>query len=72
MSKPRVLVASLFNRPGAARSQSSAAFAPRAASPNADGSGTPAARLVDGCGASSGGILARGEQSGPPSARYVP
>ncbi len=63
MSKPRVLVASLFNRPGAARSQSSAAFAPRAASPDADGSGAPAAGLVDGCGASSGGMSLAGSKA---------
>jgi len=63
MSKPRVLVASLFNRPGAARSPSSAAFAPRAASPDADGSGAPAAELVDGCGASSGGMSLAGSKA---------
>ncbi len=63
MSKPRVLVASLFNRPGAARSQSSAAFAPRAASPDADGSGAPAAGLVDGYGASSGGTSLAGSKA---------
>jgi hypothetical protein len=62
MSKPRVLVASLFNRPGAARSPSSAAFAPRAASPDA-GSGAPAAGLVDGCGASSGGMSLAGSRA---------
>ncbi len=40
--KAKARIAALFNRPGAARSQSSAASAPRAASPGADGSGAPA------------------------------